>query len=220
MLDSEFNAKLGDFGLARLVDHDMGSQTTVIAGTMGYLAPECVTTGKASKESDVYSFGVVCLEIACGRRPVEARSTPDQVRLVEWVWSLYGKGKLLEAVDGRLNEEFDERQIECQMIVGLWCCHPDYTCRPSVRQVINVMNFEASLPNLPPQLPVPMYYAPQMSLCKFSYAPTGSGQFDTQCSCSNCSRTTTSTATSTTSTFSSISPGSEKPLLNSQLISI
>ncbi|RWR77340.1 L-type lectin-domain-containing protein [Cinnamomum micranthum f. kanehirae] len=78
MLDSNFNAKLGDFGLARLVDHEHGLQTTVIAGTMGYLAPECVTTGKASKESDVYSFGVVALEIACGRRPVEPR--PKLVR--------------------------------------------------------------------------------------------------------------------------------------------
>ncbi|KAJ6989710.1 kinase [Populus alba x Populus x berolinensis] len=53
MLDSNFNAKLGDFGLARLVDHELGSQTTVLAGTVGYLASECVTTGKASRESDV-----------------------------------------------------------------------------------------------------------------------------------------------------------------------
>jgi serine/threonine protein kinase len=67
MLDANFNAKLGYFGLARLVDHELGSQATVLAGTMGYLAPECVTIGKANKESDVYSFGVVSLEIACRR---------------------------------------------------------------------------------------------------------------------------------------------------------
>ncbi|CBI35556.3 unnamed protein product, partial [Vitis vinifera] len=53
MLDSGFNAKLGDFGLARLVDHGKGSQTTVLAGTMGYMAPECATTGKASKQSKI-----------------------------------------------------------------------------------------------------------------------------------------------------------------------
>ena len=57
MLDSNFNAKLGDFGLARLVDHDLGSQTTVLAGTMGYLAPECVITGKASKDLIVIVLG-------------------------------------------------------------------------------------------------------------------------------------------------------------------
>ncbi|XXG55831.1 hypothetical protein AAC387_Pa03g3407 [Persea americana] len=85
MLDSNFNAKLGDFGLARLVDHENGLQTSVLAGTMGYLAPECITTGKASKESDVYNFGIVALEIACGRRPVEPKAEASKVMLVKWV---------------------------------------------------------------------------------------------------------------------------------------
>ena len=66
MLDLDFNAKLGDFGLARLVDHEKGSPTTDLAGTMGYMAVEYVITRKASKESDVYSFGVVGLEVGCG----------------------------------------------------------------------------------------------------------------------------------------------------------
>jgi serine/threonine protein kinase len=95
MLDSNFIAKLGDFGLARLVDHLKGSQTTVLAGTMGYMAPECVTTGKASKESDVYSFGIVALEISCGRKPIKHNAPEDQVVMVEWVWELYGVGKVL-----------------------------------------------------------------------------------------------------------------------------
>ncbi|XP_050206654.1 L-type lectin-domain containing receptor kinase IX.1-like [Mercurialis annua] len=181
MLDSSFNAKLGDFGLARLVDHDLGSQTTVLAGTMGYLAPECVTTGKASKESDVYSFGVVALEITCGRRPVDIKQGPDKVRLIEWVWDLYGKGQILEAVDKILSSEFDERQLECLMTVGLWCCHPDLNHRPSIRQVINVLNFEAPLPSLPAKLPVPMYYAPPLDMCKFSYT---SGFTNTGSTCS------------------------------------
>ncbi|KAG5001553.1 hypothetical protein JHK85_023213 [Glycine max] len=196
MLDANFNAKLGDFGLARLVDHELGSQTTVLAGTMGYLAPECVTTGKSSKESDVYSFGVVALEITCGRKPVEVREEPSKVRLVEWVWSLYGKGKLLEAADKKLNWEFEEQQMECLMIVGLWCCHPDHTMRPSIRQVISVLNLEAPLPSLPSKLPVPMYYAPPMDMCKFSYTSSG----------------VTST-TKESSPYSSMSAGSGKSLL-------
>lgn len=65
MLDSTFNDKLGDFGLARLVDHEKGAQTTQLARTWGYIAPEFHNTGKATKESDVYSFGVVVLEIVC-----------------------------------------------------------------------------------------------------------------------------------------------------------
>ncbi|CAL9775438.1 unnamed protein product [Musa acuminata subsp. burmannicoides] len=157
MLDSAFSAKLGDFGLARLVDHDSHSQTTVLAGTMGYLAPECVTAGKASKESDVYSFGIVALEIACGRRPVEPMEQKGKVRLVEWVWELYGRGRVLEAADGKLDGEFDEKQMACLMVVGLWCAHPDCTMRPSIRQAINVLNFETPWPELPPKMPVPMY---------------------------------------------------------------
>ncbi|KEH20098.1 lectin receptor kinase [Medicago truncatula] len=196
MLDANFNAKLGDFGLARLVDHELGSQTTVLAGTMGYLAPECVTTGKSSKESDVYSFGVVALEITCGRRSIESNEEAKKIRLVEWVWELYGKGELFEGVDRGLNLEFDERKMECLMVVGLWCCHPDFTMRPSIRQVINVLNFEAPLPSLPSKLPVPMYFAPPMEMCRFSYTSDG-----------------LTNTTKGSSTYSSISAGSRKSLL-------
>ncbi|KAL6222819.1 hypothetical protein ACLB2K_006209 [Fragaria x ananassa] len=204
MLDSNFNAKLGDFGLARLVDHELGSQTTVLAGTMGYLAPECITTGKASKESDVYSFGVVALEISCGRKPVEAKAEASKVRLVEWVWDLYGKGQILQAVDERLKMKYDEKEIECLMAVGLWCCHPDPTVRPSIRQVINVLSFEAPMPSLPSKLPVPMYFAP-LDMCEFAFTSsnlTGTSVKDrTQCSRTTCT------------TFNSSSAGSSKALL-------
>ncbi|KAI3966828.1 hypothetical protein MKX01_006765 [Papaver californicum] len=149
MLDSNFNAKLGDFGLARLVDHDRGSKTTVIAGTRGYLAPECFKTGKSSKESDIYSFGIVALVIACGRKPDEAIGGV----LVEWVWNLYGRGKIIEAADERLKMEFNELEIEQLMVLGLWCAHPDYKSRPSATQAFNVLKFETPLPKLPHELP-------------------------------------------------------------------
>ncbi|WOL04959.1 hypothetical protein Cni_G13682 [Canna indica] len=169
MLDSGFNAKLGDFGLARLVDHDSHSQTTVLAGTMGYMAPESVTTGKASKESDVYSFGIVALEIACGRRPMEPMEQKGKVRLVEWVWDLYGRRKILQAADEKLRGGFDEKQMECLMVVGLWCAHPDCSLRPSIRQALNVLNFETPLPELPPKMPVPMYFAPPVDIASFTH---------------------------------------------------
>ncbi|KAG5581136.1 hypothetical protein H5410_051763 [Solanum commersonii] len=168
MLDSNFNAKLGDFGLARLVDHDKGSQTTVLAGMMGYMARESVTTGKASKETDVYSFGVVALEIACGRKPIDPKAEEHQVNIVDWVWRLYGMGNLHEAVDPRLSSEFNEEEVVHLLIVGLWCAHPDNNYRPSIRQAIQVLNFEAPLPTLPPNMFVPTY-------CSTSqYGPTTS----------------------------------------------
>lgn len=163
MLDSNFNAKLGDFGLARFVDHEKGPQTTVVAGTMGYLAPEYVVTGKASKESDVYSFGVVALEIACGRKPFDFKVPECQMGMVEWVWDLYGIGRLLEAADPKLGPDFNEREMERLIIVGLWCAHPDHNFRPKIRQAIHVLNFEAPLPNLPPKQPTLLFFPPPLN---------------------------------------------------------
>ncbi|KAI3435107.1 uncharacterized protein J3R85_006540 [Psidium guajava] len=174
LLDAQFEAKLGDFGLARIVDHAKGSQTTLLAGTMGYLAPECIYTGKASKESDVYSFGVVLLEIACGRKTIEQRASEDQVQLVEWVWELYGVGKLLNAADPKLGEDFDTRQMECLMIVGLWCAHPDPKERPPISKAIAFLNFDASPPILPPKLPVPTYVVPPFSMPELPHMPSAS----------------------------------------------
>ncbi|KAI5603980.1 hypothetical protein BDE02_01G255000 [Populus trichocarpa] len=160
MLDSEFNAKLGDFGLARLVDHGKGSQTTVLAGTMGYKAPECTMTGKASRESDVYSFGIVALEIACGRTPINPKaSNEDQVSMVQWVWELYGEGKLLEAT-----VPIKEHDACIIRMIHL---------RPSIRQALHVLNFDAPLPILPSKMPVPSYFAPPISASSLSIMSYG-----------------------------------------------
>ncbi|PIN13263.1 Serine/threonine protein kinase [Handroanthus impetiginosus] len=127
MLDSSFNAKLGDFGLARLMDHELGPQMTGLAGTLGYLAPE-------------------------------------YKGLVEWVWDLYGNGERISIVDERLQKDFQVKQAECLMIVGLWCAHPDWNMRPSIRQAIRVLSFEMELPKLPTKMLVAMYHAPNSSL--------------------------------------------------------
>ncbi|XP_061370851.1 L-type lectin-domain containing receptor kinase IX.1-like [Gastrolobium bilobum] len=172
MLDSNFNTKLGDFGLARLVDHEKGSQTTILAGTLGYMAPESATRGKASRESDVYSFGVVALEIACGRKPIELKAREEQILMVEWVWELYGMGNLLEAADPRLCGDFDEQEMERLMIVGLWCAHPDFILRPTIRQAVHVLNFEAPLPNLPSKMPKPTFIVPSITAPASSSTPS------------------------------------------------
>ncbi|GLT47414.1 hypothetical protein SLA2020_211140 [Shorea laevis] len=168
MLDLAFNAKLGDFGLARLVDHAKGSRTTLLAGTIGYMAPECHRTGKASKESDVYSFGVVALEVACGRRSIESRYDGDQASLVAWVWEAYANERLLDVVDKKLSKDFDLLEMECLLIVGLWCVHPIDSMRPSIKQATQVLNFEAKLPNLPNRMPVTKYDIPDISIIKTS----------------------------------------------------
>lgn len=160
MLDSSFNTKLGDFGLARFVDHDKGAQTTIVAGTRGYMAPELIFTGQASRESDVFSFGVVALEIACGRKPIDLKAEKSQRELVNWVWDLYGMEQILEAADPKLSDDYDKHEMKRLMIVGLWCAHPDRTIRPSIKQAIHVLNLDAPLPALPPKMPVATYSMP------------------------------------------------------------
>ncbi|KAJ9159231.1 hypothetical protein P3X46_024751 [Hevea brasiliensis] len=154
MLDSDFNPMLGDFGLAQLQDHD-GRSRTLQGGSHGYIAPECLDTGKSNKESDVFSFGVVALEIACGRKPFVQREDGSQVHIVKWVWEYYGSGKLLKAADQKLHGDFTRKQMECLMTVGLWCAYPDYSFRPSMTEVIDVLNFAAALPDLPSKFPGP-----------------------------------------------------------------
>ncbi|CAN6355780.1 unnamed protein product [Urochloa humidicola] len=178
MLDASFNAKLGDFGLARLVDHSRESHTTALAGTMGYMDPECMVTGSTSAVSDVYSFGVLALEIACGRRPIvvleEAEEEASTMHLVQWVWELYGRGRIIDAADTRLNGEFNNQEMERVIATALWCAHPDRSMRPSIRQAVNVLRLEAPLPILPAAMPVAMFVPPVRVFLSESVDVTGS----------------------------------------------
>ncbi|KAK5837137.1 hypothetical protein PVK06_012947 [Gossypium arboreum] len=189
--DTSFNAKLGDFGLARLVDHGQGSQTTkLILGTDGYIAPECLETYKAIKESDIYSFGIVALEIASGKKAVaviERNGKRFKTKLVEWVWELYREERLLDAADPRLSGNYDMEQMERLLLVGLACAHPNYFDRPSIRQAIEILGSKAPLPSLPREMPVPIYIAAlqdSIFTCSASTSsfPSASNRSQTQCS--------------------------------------
>ncbi|KAL9676291.1 hypothetical protein QQ045_004504 [Rhodiola kirilowii] len=154
MLDEGFRARLGDFGLARQVEHDKSPEATVAAGTMGYLAPEYLLTGRASEKTDVFSYGAVVLEVASGRRPIEketsgARKVGAGGNLVEWVWSLHRDGKLLTAADDKLRGEFDEAEMRKVLLVGLICSHPDPSARPTMRAVVQMLAGEAEVPIVP-----------------------------------------------------------------------
>lgn len=156
MLDSEFQAKLGDFGLARVIEDGYTSHFTAPSGTRGYLALESAMSGISSAETDVFSFGVVALEIACGK---PALYGPGQLGngcfwpLVGWVWDFYSKNCVVEAADDKLNGEFDAKEMNQLIMVGLWCCNPDCRQRPKIRHVLQTLKFEAPLPSLPPKMP-------------------------------------------------------------------
>lgn len=134
LLDRDMNARLGDFGLARMHDHDKAAGTTRVVGTIGYLAPEIVKSGRASTQTDVFGYGVLILEVMCGRRPIEGGKPP----LVEWVWQHFRRGELVNVMDGRVRESVDAEEVERVLQLGLLCAHPDPKARPTMRQVVKL----------------------------------------------------------------------------------
>ncbi|KAM1875269.1 hypothetical protein FF1_042757 [Malus domestica] len=150
LLDKDFSAKLGDFGIAKLVDPQFKTQITGVVGTFGYIAPEYANGGRVSKESDMFSFGVVALELACGRRTY--CDGGFYLPIVSWVWQLYLAGNLLCVADERLEVDFDRNEMECLLVVRLWCSQPNSEGKPKAGQVIKVLQLEAPFPELPPDM--------------------------------------------------------------------
>ncbi|KAF3968425.1 hypothetical protein CMV_007691 [Castanea mollissima] len=149
LLDAELNGRLGDFGLARLCDHGANPQTTNVAGTVGYLAPELTRTGRATTFTDVFAFGAFMLEVACGRRPIEIRGLPAEMILVDYVFQCWRKGAILNASDPRLEGSFVKEEMELVLKLGLFCSQSMPAARPSMRQVMQFLDGDVDLPELP-----------------------------------------------------------------------
>ncbi|CDP14365.1 unnamed protein product [Coffea canephora] len=148
LLDSELNGRLGDFGLARLYDHGTDPQTTHVVGTLGYLAPEHTRTGKATTRTDVYAFGAFLLEVVCGRRPTEPHPPTEDAILVDWVFSCWNKGQILEAVDRNMGLDYVKEEVELVMKLGLLCSQSEPTARPTMRQVVLYLDSALAVPDL------------------------------------------------------------------------
>ncbi|KAJ9146820.1 hypothetical protein P3X46_029044 [Hevea brasiliensis] len=153
LLDSHFNARLGDFGLARALDNEKTSYAELegVPGTMGYIAPECFHTGKATCESDVYGFGAVVLEVVCGQRPWT--KIADFQFLVDWVWWLHREGRLLEAVDERLGNDYVVEEAQRLLLLGLACSHPIASERPKTQDIFQMISGSVAVPRVPPFKP-------------------------------------------------------------------
>ena len=150
LLDGDMNGRLGDFGLARLYDHGVDPQTTHVVGTMGYLAPELVRTGKATPVTDVFAFGVFVLEVTCGRRPLGCIAPDEQNVLLDWVQEHERRGAALDTVDPRLCGKYDADEARLAIRLGLACAHPLPDARPGMRQVVQYMEGDAPMPEAPP----------------------------------------------------------------------
>lgn len=149
LLDGEFNGKLGDFSLARLYGHEDSNPTsTRVVGTPGYLAPELLKTGVASKVTDVFSFGAFLLEVACGRRPLDSQTPTEDFALTGWVLGNWRRGAIRQSVDRRLGSDYAEEEAELVLKLGLLCSHHSPERRPCMRQVVQYLGGAAELPEL------------------------------------------------------------------------
>ncbi|WOL01847.1 protein kinase 2B, chloroplastic [Canna indica] len=141
LLDSEYNAKLSDFGLAR--NGPTGDKTHVstrVVGTRGYAAPEYIAAGHLSVKSDIYSLGVVLLELLSGRRAVDEDRRSAEETLVDWAKPfLNDKRKMLRIMDTRLEGRYSKKEAQAIATLSLRCLHIDPKHRPNMTEILPVL---------------------------------------------------------------------------------
>uniref|UniRef100_A0A6N2KNY9 non-specific serine/threonine protein kinase n=1 Tax=Salix viminalis TaxID=40686 RepID=A0A6N2KNY9_SALVM len=141
LLDSEYNAKLSDFGLAKAGPQgDKTHVSTRVVGTYGYAAPEYVMTGHLTSKSDVYSFGVVLLEILTGRRSLDKKRPSGEQNLVAWARPyLADKRKMYQLVDPRLELNYSLKAVQKVSQLAYNCLSRDSKSRPTMDEVVKVL---------------------------------------------------------------------------------
>ncbi|XP_009768166.1 BRASSINOSTEROID INSENSITIVE 1-associated receptor kinase 1 [Nicotiana tabacum] len=141
LLDEEFEAVVGDFGLAKLMDYKDTHVTTAVRGTIGHIAPEYLSTGKSSEKTDVFGYGVMLLELITGQRAFDlARlANDDDVMLLDWVKGLLKDKKYETLVDVDLQGNYNEEEVEQLIQVALLCTQSTPTERPKMSDVVRML---------------------------------------------------------------------------------
>ncbi|KAJ8548167.1 hypothetical protein K7X08_021403 [Anisodus acutangulus] len=141
LLDEEFEAVVGDFGLAKLMDYKDTHVTTAVRGTIGHIAPEYLSTGKSSEKTDVFGYGVMLLEVITGQRAFDlARlANDDDVMLLDWVKGLLKDKKYETLVDADLQDNYNEEEVEQLIQVALLCTQSTPTERPKMSEVVRML---------------------------------------------------------------------------------
>eukprot|EP00252_Welwitschia_mirabilis_P027924 TRINITY_DN981_c0_g1_i1.p1 TRINITY_DN981_c0_g1~~TRINITY_DN981_c0_g1_i1.p1 ORF type:complete len:507 (-),score=86.19 TRINITY_DN981_c0_g1_i1:796-2316(-) len=139
LLDRQWNPKVSDFGLAKLIAPENNYVTTRVMGTFGYVAPEYASTGMLNERSDVYSFGVLIMEIITGRSPVDYDRPPEEVNLVDWLKTMVASRRAEDVVDPKLEAKPSSRALKRALLVALRCVDPDAQKRPKMGHVIHML---------------------------------------------------------------------------------
>ncbi|XP_049373365.1 cysteine-rich receptor-like protein kinase 2 [Solanum verrucosum] len=144
LLDSRLRAKIADFGLARSFQEDKSHISTVLAGTLGYMAPEYLAHGQLTEKADVYSFGVLLLEIVTGRQNNKRKKDEDTVSIVSDVWEHFERGIVEELFDPNLmlhncHTINVQNEVARVLHVGLLCTQEIPRLRPFMSKALKML---------------------------------------------------------------------------------
>ncbi|GMP26054.1 hypothetical protein CsSME_00002648 [Camellia sinensis var. sinensis] len=144
LLDEDFEAVVGDFGLAKLVDVRKTNVTTQVRGTMGHIAPEYLSTGKSSERTDVFGYGIMLLELVTGQRAIDFSrlEEEDDVLLLDHVKKLEREKRLDAIVDRNLNKSCNIEEVEMMIQVALLCTQSSPEDRPTMSEVVRMLEGE------------------------------------------------------------------------------
>ncbi|KAK7395366.1 hypothetical protein VNO78_15918 [Psophocarpus tetragonolobus] len=148
LLDKDFNAKLSDFGLAKLgPTGDKSHVSSRVMGTYGYCAPEYQRTGQLTVKSDVYSFGVVLLELITGRRAIDNTRPTRQQNLVSWAYPVFKEPhRYGELADPLLEANYPVRSLHQAVAVAAMCLNEEPSVRPLISDVVTALSFLGTAP--------------------------------------------------------------------------
>ncbi|KAH0633942.1 probable LRR receptor-like serine/threonine-protein kinase RKF3 [Solanum tuberosum] len=149
LLDESFEPKVADFGLAKFTPEGMTHLSTRVAGTMGYVAPEYALYGQLTERSDVYSFGVVLLELLSGKKAIMEFKEGQPTLVTDWAWSLVREGRALDVLEDSIPHLGPPEVMEKYVLVAVLCSHPQLYARPTMDQVVNMLDAEIPVPTIP-----------------------------------------------------------------------
>ncbi|CAO2034482.1 unnamed protein product [Urochloa humidicola] len=139
LLDENFNAKLADFGLSKLIDRDQSKVMTVMRGTPGYLAPEWLTS-QITEKVDIYSFGVVVMEVICGRKNIDNSQPEESIQLINLFREKAQNNQLTDMIDKQSDDMAAHQEEVIQMMkLAMWCLQNDSSRRPLMSTVVKVL---------------------------------------------------------------------------------
>ncbi|KAF8700218.1 hypothetical protein HU200_034596 [Digitaria exilis] len=142
LLDGNFEAVVGDFGLAKMMDIGRNTVTTGLRGTMGHIAPEYIKTGRPSVKTDIFGYGVTLLEIVTGERAIGFYPEAGEIMLIDRVKLLMERGQLQDSVDGNLGDLYNFEELEKITQIALLCTQMEPDHRPAMSEVVQMLEGE------------------------------------------------------------------------------